>query len=871
MKEKNVKHITKTLAVVSLFAPITAQPLGIGDIELHSALNQKLNAEIRLHLAPGENPADISVRLAPPEKFDKAGVPWNYFLSKINFKTVEQANGSVVIKVTSNETLTEPFLDFLMEVSWPQGSQFREFTVLLDPPADYHQPILPSAASSTIQATPIKTTPVKRTAESRPVKQRAVSRVAASNITPQTPTDGEYGPTQKADNLWNIAKQLGSERGVSTHKMMTALFHANPDAFLEGNMDILKTDAVLKIPVTEAILGGKAASSEQKAAQKAPTLATKTVDASKALELEAPIEAKVAGTAQIDERSKPGDKTGITGDISEEGVDLGKGLELQDRIDQLEQQLNMMQQLVALKDQQLAALQGKDVDTTQQTVEQAQSLPTQAAQKPEETEQQPTPEQALKPAPVQKAPEAKPAPAPEKPKPAPVPATPIEPEEDFFSSSGYYLTVGGLGIGMLGLIGWLWWRKRKIDDDTNTDSMFASASQIKLPDSDSSLSVPVIDMNTTGSYDVGTVGESSFISDFTPSDFEAFDSDQTEVDPMSEADVYLAYGRYQQAEDLIRHAIDDQPDKDEYKLKLLEIFYANENKDGFTEYAQKLADAGKNTDRPFWTKVSDMAKELIPESPLFGGTPNPEQPTSKAADFEDEDNEDSFDFESPNDAVNLKTPPQSDIGEPESEPNEPVESDDNSLDFDLSSFSAEPEESNETNDDVESIDFDLGKFEEEEKPKSQGLKPDEALETFDFNFDMDTDTPADTENASDNNAPKLESFDISDLGSIGDEEKPVTDKKEAASNDLDASSDFDFNFDFNAPSASASESNSNEDFDLGVGDLTDMDEFETKIDLAKAYIDMGDSSAAKTIAEEVLQKGNPEQKQAAQAILDNVK
>jgi pilus assembly protein FimV len=66
VKEKSVKHITKTLAVVSLLIPMSAQPLGIGDIELHSALNQKLNAEIRLNLAPGENPADGYVKLATP-------------------------------------------------------------------------------------------------------------------------------------------------------------------------------------------------------------------------------------------------------------------------------------------------------------------------------------------------------------------------------------------------------------------------------------------------------------------------------------------------------------------------------------------------------------------------------------------------------------------------------------------------------------------------------------------------------------------------------------------------------------------------------------------------------------------------------------
>lgn len=863
MKEKNVKHITKTLAVVSLFAPMTAQPLGIGDIELHSALNQKLNAEIRLHLAPGENPADISVRLASPEKFDKAGVPWNYVLSKIKFKTVEQANGSVVIKVTSNETLTEPFLDFLMEVSWPQGSQFREFTVLLDPPAGYHPQVIPS---STITAEVIESIQ-KPVAKARPAKRRIVSTAAASHITPQTATDGEYGPTQNADNLWGIAKQLGSERGVPTNHMMAALFHANPEAFIQGNIDALKTGAVLKIPVTDAILGGSAARSKQKPTQKETTPPTQTADAAKALELEAPIEAKVTDTAQIGEQSKAGDETGTAGGSGEESRDAGKDLELKDRIDQLEQQLNMMQQLLALKDQQLAALQSKDIDAARQAAESAKNLQALQPSPPDITEQQPVPEQAVKPTPpVQQAPEPKPtpAPAPEKPKPASAPTPPpVPPEEDFFSSTGYYLTVGGLGVGIFGMLGWLWWRKRQIEEETNTDSMFASASQIKLPDSDSSLSVPVIDMSTSGSYDVGTVGESSFISDFTPSDFEAFDTDQNEVDPMSEADVYLAYGRYQQAEDLIRHAIGEQPDKDDYKLKLLEIFYANENKERFAKYAQELANAGKNADRPFWTKVSDMAKELIPESPLFGGAPSPEQPELKPADFEVDEEEDRFDFDAlDKDSADFKASQQ-------------PESDDNSLDFDLSSFSdqAKPvqEVEPETSADIESIDFDLGKLDEETSAETDKKEqsPSDSLESFDFNFDLDTETS--TEKESDDKGLDLESFDFSDLGSIGDDKKPAHQKPGSDQNQLDSASDFDFNFDFNAPSSPSTAASSDEDFDLGVADLTDMDEFETKIDLAKAYIDMGDAAAAKTIAEEVLKKGNTEQKQAAQAILDDIK
>ncbi|MDP3839961.1 MAG: hypothetical protein Q8Q54_13670, partial [Methylococcales bacterium] len=143
-----MRNLTKTLAILSLLTPVVGYPLGIGDFKLHSALNQNLNAEIPLTLSAGENAADIKVNLAPAAKFDEAGVPWTYFLSKIKFQTVVNANGSVVIKVSSKEALKEPFLNLLVEVSWPKGSLYREFTVLIDPPSTYNSAVsAPPAAS----------------------------------------------------------------------------------------------------------------------------------------------------------------------------------------------------------------------------------------------------------------------------------------------------------------------------------------------------------------------------------------------------------------------------------------------------------------------------------------------------------------------------------------------------------------------------------------------------------------------------------------------------------------------------------------------------------------------------------------------------
>lgn len=914
VKEKNVKHLTKTLAVVSLLIPMSAQPLGVGDIELHSSLNQKLNAEIHLRLAAGENPADVTVKLAPPEKFDQAGVPWNYFLSKIKFNPVVQADGSIIVKVTSREPLTEPFLDFLLEVSWPQGSQFREFTVLIDPPAAYRAPVIPSATGSDYRVEQLEdyAEPVRKSQPAR----ASVRRVdAAANITPQTPTSGEYGPIQTADTLWRIANQLGSERGVPTNQMMAALFRANPEAFNRGNIDSLKTGMVLKIPETDAILQSTGKRSDAKPARKPAKPATETVANNKALELVAPTDAKVTENATPTGQLKPGQPDGESRASAEgaaSGTADGKDLDLQSRIDRLEQQLNMMQQLLALKDQQLATLQHNGQEAAQQTGESAQSLP---AQPPEATPAPAEPVAPVQPAvptpaaeppvavaPPETPPEIKPAPAPAPTVPKPVrptapPPAPVIEEESFLSSPSYSLAIGGLSVGIMGLLGWLLWRKRKIESQTNTESMFASASQIRMPDADSNLAVPVMDINSTGAYDVGTVGESSFISDFTPSDFEAFDTDQSDIDPMSEADVYLAYGRYQQAEDLIRHAIKDQPEKDDYKLKLLEIFYANENKERFAEYTQELADAGKNTDRPFWNKVSDMAKEIIPESALFGGATTQQKSThasdtsvqaidtmdSEPARFEAVDD---FDFHSPtsNDDLNdLKTPALPDMelmDEINSELAEmqltlPEESDHSSLDFDLGSFNkpeskAEPkQEIIDQTPDIESIDFDLSSFgtetADEEKPAAS-----ETLESFDFNFDLDA-APAPDNGASSKKAVEEEPLDLASLESFefpefGNDEPKKTPAQPAREPLSTGSDEFDFNFDFETPGSKSVD----DDMDFGVADLTDMDEFETKIDLAKAYIDMGDAEAARSIATEVLAKGTPEQKQAAQAILDEL-
>ena len=217
---------------MSLLAPLTAHSLGVGDIKLHSALNQKLNAEIALSLAADEDLSDIKVTLATPDKFDKLGISWSYFLSKVKFQPVVKANGKVVIKMTSDEVVQEPFLDFLVEVSWPKGDIFKEFTVLVDPPVVYQQ--------NSIDAPVISST--------RPTYNAKSVDTAVQNGLSGVAVDGKYGPTSRSDTLWKVAEKVNKHSDVSVEQMMMALHKANPTAFYKNNVNALMAGKTLKIP-----------------------------------------------------------------------------------------------------------------------------------------------------------------------------------------------------------------------------------------------------------------------------------------------------------------------------------------------------------------------------------------------------------------------------------------------------------------------------------------------------------------------------------------------------------------------------------------------------------------------------------------------
>jgi len=479
-----------------------------------------------------------------------------------------------------------------------------------------------------------------------------------------------------------------------------------------------------------------------------------------------------------------------------------------------------------------------------------------------------------------------------------------EPESGFFSD---LLTpiLSIVSVIILALLGLLWSRKRKFENeiDTDTESMFATASEISLPETSNDSLVSI--MEDAPIPDVGTVGESSFLSEFTPSDFDAFDTDQNEVDPVSEADVYLAYGRYQQAEDIMRQALVDQPERDECKLKLLEIFYANEDKSAFEEFAAELVSSGKHKDPEFWEKVVEMGVELAPESSLFVTTPADFNATEKTGNSESLDLSETG--ETPPDALDFDLSNFDDSKETA----EKTEIDD--LDFDLSVFdedggSAKKEE-------VNDLDFDLSIFDEDEEAVEQEQEEANDLDLSIGQSDLSEDVE-EFESLSNNSGleisentveeaiqqldTEIDTIESFDLG-IAEIDKESIDTESDAGNDVNAEIEslefsldsapsetteleanelttelddiegFDFDLDLDTEIKTESSSDALDSLDMGVSDLTDMDELETKIDLAKAYIDMGDVEAAMGIVDEVKEKGNDEQKATVQDIIDQLK
>jgi pilus assembly protein FimV len=362
---------------------------------------------------------------------------------------------------------------------------------------------------------------------------------------------------------------------------------------------------------------------------------------------------------------------------------------------------------------------------------------------------------------------------------------------------------------------------------------------------------------------------------------ELADEDEPRDDVIAEADVYLAYGIYQQAEELLTQAIADNPDRDDYRVKLAETHYASKNADAFIDVASEIKKRAGDEDTPAWKKVMVMGQDLCADNQMFQGSmvggldvdslapKAPEMDFDLGLDAVEEKGEASSDLDLSLDDQPLELP-EMEQAEEESEEDlmiaEPVAE----IEFDLSDTGAveEAPAEDEFSLDIDASELDIDILEEAEEPVASEDDEIHDVGDIDIDFGLEDETPAAEDEEDEDVAIDLtdeaDSMDL-DLDDAFGEESTATAVPEEPAVEAPTTEEPIAELDEVAASSAMDEMSDEDDFDLSS--LDDVDEVSTKLDLARAYLDMGDHEGTRGILEEVIAEGDDEQKQEASELM----
>jgi len=326
---------------------LNARAVSLGHITLESSLNQPLRASILLGNVQRLTPQDVRVGLAPRTAFQAMGVDWSSNLSDLDFRAVSSESG-LRIELSTEASIVEPYLNFVLELVWPNGRLVREYTVLLDPPV-LMAPVRP------LDITPVQAGRVRsanRIAEAR-AQSLDVDRM-----------------TQSGDTLWEIALAARPDRSTSVQAMMLAIQSRNPDAFMNQNINRLKAGYVLVMPDQDDLnrisfesAVAEVASQNTKQMQPVSQKKNPTIEASVDSEL---VLVAVDEASSEDQNAEPSEVLAATDSAQEEDERIRFAAierdRLAGRLASLEGKLESLVDTISLKDQQIAALQ-KQVKT----------------------------------------------------------------------------------------------------------------------------------------------------------------------------------------------------------------------------------------------------------------------------------------------------------------------------------------------------------------------------------------------------------------------------------------------------------------------------------------------------------------------------
>lgn len=784
------------LALAGAIMSPSVNALGLGAIEVKSALNQPLDARIPLLPADLSELETLTVSLASAEAFQRAGVDRPFSLTRLKFTVVR--GDAPFVRVFTEQPVKEPFLDFLVEADWASGRLIREFTLLLDPPvfggAQTVAPVAVTAtpAGSSAAAAPQAAVPSSALAP-EPAVEEVAPGIAEAPVPAQDPVPApapvlrsEYGPVAARDTLWKIAHEVRPDDSVSINQVMVALLRANPSAFIAGDMNRVKRGSVLQVPeasVVAAIDPGQANREVRTQLQRWRERAAATAAAAAPrgrLQVVAPPEPNVAQRDDTGPELAAVDRVSLQSLQQELQTYRESNVSLQAENEDLRAQVEGLKQELARAERLLnLSVQQPVVGTQQEEAGSSESASAEAAQKPSLDSDKPAAESPV--AVEQPAAPPKPKAAP-KPAPKPTPVVPEVRQPSFFDDTRNLSMLGGAATALLGLL-YLMVRRRR------------AASQ-------AAALAPLPEVET----EPDAVESSRSFAESSPESAVEAEPEVAEVDDLppdgdalSEADVYLAYGRYDQARELLDKALSSEPENVSLRLKLLETLALMQDEEGFAAHARLLRSQVGDGD-PAWRRALEMGRQFLPTDPLFADTPK----VASAA---------------PVAAPALET----------------------ALDFDIDSFDLDEPTPAATADDF-SLDFELP------EPSAELVAAEEPEAEFRVTGDG-----------------SFQANDFLESGDAASPEPPDFDLGDLKFDSPAMADDSDNVLDFSRPASSEDVSEPDE-FD----ELDNLDEAGVKLNLARAYVDMGDSEGARSLIDEVLAEGSSRQRQEAEELLKQI-
>ncbi len=606
-------HGWRKTAVASLVIALLGLPassafaLALGRITVQSALGEPLRAEIDIPEINADEAATLKPSLALPAAFRAAGLEYNPALAGVQISLQRRADGRAYIRLTSDRVVSEPFVDLILQATWASGRIVRDYTILLDPPAlRARAPAAPT--SPQVVATPVapsRVIPAPAAAVAPAPAAPSASRTAASAPAATRPAQSRQVTVQRGDTASQIAR-ANKPAQVSLDQMLVALLRANQNAFINGNLNLLKAGTVLNMPSEEqvtAVSESEASSTviaqskdfnefRNKLASNAPTQKVEAADRAAGGAIKAQVEDKRSVAPTPDKLTLS--KGNADAKAAEEKIAQAKAAE--DAAKRAAELARNVKDLSSINAASAAA--GTAAPLAAAPVASSAAAPVAIIAAAPVAAASAAAEPVATPAPVASAPVETPAPAP---KALPVPA---EPESGFLNQllgNPLMLLGGGLLIALLAGLGIYKARQRR--DAAEVDSAFLE-SRLQ-PDSFFGASggqrVDTAEAAATGSSMV-----------YSPSQLDAAD----DVDPVAEADVYLAYGRDMQAEEILKEALRTHPGRIAVHQKLLDIYAKRRDAQAFETMAKeafRLAGA----DSAEWARICEQGQGIDPANPLY--------------------------------------------------------------------------------------------------------------------------------------------------------------------------------------------------------------------------------------------------------------